>query len=83
VAEVAELAGENLIVAGYCNDVVGYAPSRRVLQEGGYEAIDNMIYYGQRGPFTDSVEETVFAALHRVAERVGAPAARPAGSGRP
>ena len=66
-----ELAGENVIVAGYCSDVMGYIPSRRVLQEGGYEAVDNMIYYGQPGPFTDSVEETVFAALHRVAERVG------------
>jgi len=66
-----ELAGENLVVAAYCHDVMCYIPSRRVLLEGGYEAVDNMIYYGQPGPFTEAVEETVFAALRRVAERVG------------
>jgi hypothetical protein len=66
-----ELAGENLIVAGYCNDVMCYIPSRRVQREGGYEAVDNMIYYGQPGPFAESVEETIFAAVRRVAERVG------------
>jgi neutral ceramidase len=66
-----ELAGENLIVAGYSNDVMCYIPSRRVQQEGGYEAVDNMIYYGQPGPFAESVEETIFAAVRRVTERVG------------
>jgi neutral ceramidase len=63
--------------------VMGYIPSRRVLQEGGYEAVDNMIYYGQPGPFTESVEDSVFAALHRVAERVGVVGPRPAGGRRP
>jgi hypothetical protein len=76
-----ELGGENLIVVGYCHDVMGYIPSRRVLQEGGYEAVDNMIYYGQPGPFAETVEETVFGAVRRVAEKVGlgvspAPSAR-------
>jgi neutral ceramidase len=66
-----ELAGENLIVAGYCHDVLCYIPSRRVLREGGYEAVDNMIYYGQPGPFTDTVEDRVMAAVHEVAKRVG------------
>ncbi|HSD65127.1 MAG TPA: hypothetical protein VLF95_00415, partial [Vicinamibacteria bacterium] len=66
-----ELAGQNLIVAGYCNDVMGYIPSLRVQREGGYEAVDNLIYYGQPGPFAESVEETVFAAVRRVAGRVG------------
>jgi hypothetical protein len=78
-----EFAEENLIVAGYCNDVMCYVPSRRVLEEGGYEAVDNMIYYGQPGPFTETVEETVFAALRRVAERVGAAPAAASAAGRP
>jgi hypothetical protein len=63
-----ELAGENLILAGYCHDVMGYIPSRRVQQEGGYEAVDNMIYYGQPGPLAETVEETVFAAIRRVTD---------------
>ena len=66
-----ELPGENLIVAGYCHDVMCYIPSRRVLREGGYEAVDNMIYYGQPGPFTESVEDEIVAAVRRVAQAIG------------
>ena len=33
-------------IAGYCNDVMAYIPSRRVLLEGGYEGARSMIYYG-------------------------------------
>lgn len=67
-----EFPGENLIVAGYSRDVMGYIPSRRVLREGGYEAVDSMIYYGQPGPFQESVEETIVATVGRVLEAVGA-----------
>jgi neutral ceramidase len=67
-----EFPQETLIVAGYCHDVMCYIPSRRVLREGGYEAADSMIYYGQPGPFAESVEETISAAVHRVMKRVGA-----------
>lgn len=63
--------GENLIVAGYCNEVHCYIPSLRVLKEGGYEADDSMIYYGQPGPFTETVEETVFGAIHEVMKQAG------------
>jgi neutral ceramidase len=66
-----ELRGEDLIVAGYCNDVMGYIPSRRVLREGGYEAVDNTIYYGLPGPFADTVEDRVFAAVRRAVAAVG------------
>jgi neutral ceramidase len=67
-----EFPQETLIVAGYCHDVMCYIPSRRVLREGGYEAADSMIYYGQPGSFAESVEETISAAVHRVMKRVGA-----------
>lgn len=63
--------GENLVVAGYCHDVMCYIPTRRVLEEGGYEPDTSMIYYGQPGPFTPAVEETIFAALARLMEQVG------------
>jgi hypothetical protein len=36
-----ELAGK---AAGYSNDVMGYIPSRRVREEGGYEATEAMWY---------------------------------------
>ncbi len=67
-----EFPAERLVVAGYSNDVMCYIPSLRVLREGGYEANDSMIYYGQPGPFAEDVEETVFATIRRVLRRVGA-----------
>lgn len=73
-----EFAGENLVVAGYCNDVMCYVPSRRVLREGGYEAVDSMIYYGRPGPFAENVEERIFAAAHKVLKQVGVRAAQSA-----
>lgn len=66
-----EYRGHDVIVAGYSNDVMCYIPTRKVLSEGGYEANDSMIYYGQPGPFADTVEETIFSAIHDVLKRVG------------
>ena len=67
-----EFPAENLVVAGYCNDVSSYIPSLRVLREGGYEPDTSMIYYGNPGPFSEKVEEQVFAAIHRVLRQAGA-----------
>jgi neutral ceramidase len=66
-----EFPKTKLIVAGYSNDVMCYIPSKRVLQEGGYEPVDSMLYYGQPGPFTPDVEETIFTSIHQVMKRVG------------
>jgi hypothetical protein len=71
-----EYRGENIIVAGFSNDVMCYIPSLRVLKEGGYEAATSMIYYGQPGPFNEEVEETIFDTIHQVMKRVGRKAAR-------
>ncbi|MBL0159574.1 MAG: neutral/alkaline non-lysosomal ceramidase N-terminal domain-containing protein [Bryobacterales bacterium] len=62
--------GERLMVAGYSNDVPCYIPSARVLKEGGYEAVDSMIYYGQPGPFTEEVEPRIQEAVQQVMARV-------------
>jgi hypothetical protein len=62
---------EKWIVAGYSNDVACYIPSARVLREGGYEAVDSMIYYGQPGPFTEEVETRIQEAVRQVMKRVG------------
>jgi neutral ceramidase len=56
----------NLVVAGYCNDVSCYIPTRRILAEGGYEPDASMIYYAQPGPLADHIEETIFDGLHRL-----------------
>jgi hypothetical protein len=65
-----ELGAKGLIVAGYSNDVMSYIPSVRILREGGYEAEDSMIYYGQPGRYTEDVEELIFGALRSAVRRV-------------
>ena len=66
-----EYPGEPLIVAGYSNGVMCYVPTDRVLSEGGYEAVDSMIYYGMPGPFQLGVEGRVFDAIHQAMRQVG------------
>jgi neutral/alkaline ceramidase-like enzyme len=66
--------GERLWAAGYSNDVFAYVPSRRVLDEGGYEGGGAMIYYGRPGPFDGTVEERIHAAIRRMMDRTAAAA---------
>jgi hypothetical protein len=42
----AGLPGFHTLVAAYCNDYVGYVPTRRGYQEGGYEAVTNRLAPG-------------------------------------
>jgi len=74
-----DFPGENLVVAGYCNDVACYIPSLRVLREGGYEPVDSMIYYAQPGPFTEDVESRIFDAIRTVMSQVGVGSSSPGG----
>jgi len=66
-----EYPGEALVVAAYSNSVMCYIPTERVLREGGYEAVDSTVYYGQPGPFAPGVEAHVFDAIHQVMKKVG------------
>lgn len=63
--------GEQLFVAGYCNQVVCYIPTERIIEEGGYEPVSSMIYYGMPGPFEKSVEAKVNAAIRTVMQKIG------------
>lgn len=51
-------------IAGYCNDVMAYIPSLRVLKEGGYEGGGAMVYYGQPTAWGPRVEDLIVAAVH-------------------
>lgn len=66
-----EFPAEDTIVAGYTNDVMSYIVSKRVLKEGGYEPVDSQIYYGNPGPYTEEVEETILGAVHKAMGKVG------------
>jgi hypothetical protein len=55
-----------LWVNGYSNDVPCYVPSRRVLDEGGYEGAGAMVYYDRPTKFAPDVEERIMEAVHEV-----------------
>jgi hypothetical protein len=61
-----ELPGP-LWVAGYSNDVFSYVPSRRVLEEGGYEGKDAISSSSLPGPFAPSVEERIVGKVREMA----------------
>jgi neutral ceramidase len=57
-------------VSSYCNDVMAYIPSLRVLKEGGYEGDRSMIYYGRPTTWSDRVEDDIVAAIRRADHRI-------------
>lgn len=61
-----ELAGPAVWVAGYSNDVFGYVPSARVLQEGGYEASGAVLYSSMPSAFATSIEETIVTKVREL-----------------
>jgi neutral ceramidase len=64
-----ELPKDRIVwVAGYCNDVMAYIPSKRVLLEGGYEAESSMVYYGMPGKWADTIEERIITTVHELAK---------------
>lgn len=52
-----------LWVAGYCNDKFGYLPSKRVAEEGGYEAQGLTKGFGGPGFFSPHAEEALLKAV--------------------
>jgi hypothetical protein len=63
--------GPGTWVAGYCNDVMTYIPSLRVLKEGGYEGGGAMVPYGQPAlRWADDVEDLITAAAARLVRGV-------------
>lgn len=53
-------------VNAYSNDVPCYIPSRRVLDEGGYEGAGAMVYYDRPTKFAPDLEERILQAVHAV-----------------
>jgi neutral ceramidase len=57
-------------VAGYCNDVFDYVPTRRIQAEGGYEGGRANLWNWIPTPFTGDVEDRITDAIHRLVEHV-------------
>ena len=59
-----EFDPRRLWVNAYANDVPCYIPSRRILEEGGYEGAGAMVYYDRPTRFANDVEERILSAVH-------------------
>lgn len=70
-----ELEGGKTWVSGYCNDVMAYIPSVRVLNEGGYEGGGAMLYYGLPSPWSPEIEEQIVTEVRQQVAELGGPAA--------
>jgi hypothetical protein len=70
------LGSDRTWVAAYCNDVMAYIPSLRVLKEGGYEGGGAMVYYGLPAVWSGKVEDQVIEAVRRLARPATSPTTR-------
>jgi hypothetical protein len=60
-------------MAGYCNDVMTYIPSSRVLKEGGDEGGGAMIPCGQLAlRWADDVEDLISGSVSKLVKQVRA-----------
>jgi hypothetical protein len=59
-------------VAGYCNDMYGYVPTRRIQQEGGYEGGRANLWSWVPAPFTDALEDSITETVHSLVTDVSA-----------
>jgi hypothetical protein len=65
------LFGQNAFVMGYCNDVMGYIPSVRVLREGGYEGVTSQIVYDLPGTWKADIEAKIIYTILQLAKETG------------
>ncbi len=65
-----ETGNEKLIVFGYSNDVMSYIPTRRQVEEGGYEGKDSFVYYGQPAPISVNAEDMIIDRAKALLKKV-------------
>lgn len=58
-----EIYGQNIFVMGYANDVVGYIPGKKVLEEGGYEGDTSQRVYGLPAKWDPSIETLIIEGI--------------------
>ena len=61
-----DCTASKLWVNAYSNDVPCYIPSRRVWEEGGYEAAGAMLYYDRPTRLASQVEELIIGAVREI-----------------
>jgi Neutral/alkaline non-lysosomal ceramidase. len=68
---IKERFGDETFVFGYCNDVMGYIPSERILAEGGYEGEDSQKVFGLPAKWEPGVEARILNACQEIQVTIG------------
>lgn len=61
-----ELESDHVWVTAYANDVPSYIPSRRVIQEGGYEAEYSQYSYDRPSPYVEDIEDLIVGTVYHM-----------------
>lgn len=61
---------DRLWITAYANDVPGYIPSRRILNEGGYEAETSLWYYDRPARFSPVIEDQIHEVVASLVPKV-------------
>lgn len=64
---IKQALGRDVFVMGYCNDVMSYIPSVRVLREGGYEGATAQMAYGIPSVWKEDIESLILGAVRDLA----------------
>ncbi|SHN14663.1 Neutral/alkaline non-lysosomal ceramidase, N-terminal [Cyclobacterium lianum] len=63
-----KIFGQQIFVMGYSNDVMAYIPTKKVLEEGGYEGTRSPIF---TTPWAFDIEDRIIGEAVKLAEKVG------------
>ena len=69
--QLKRIFGQDVFVLGYCNDVMAYIPSTRVLREGGYEGAGAQIVYELPATWKADVETRIIHKVVQLAKETG------------
>ena len=65
-----ELGADRTWVVAYSNDVMGYIPTAKMLEEGGYEPVRSQVYYGMPGPWAPEIEPMILDRAREAVRRI-------------
>jgi hypothetical protein len=61
--------GKTVLPVGYSNGMIGYVPTAEQLDEGGYEAVDYIYYFGLPSTFSPEAEQLIRDGIVRLVDR--------------
>ncbi|MFB6465407.1 neutral/alkaline non-lysosomal ceramidase N-terminal domain-containing protein [Cytobacillus sp. Hz8] len=63
-----EILGDHLLPIGYTNGMIGYIPTEKQLEEGGYEPVESTYYFGLPSQFSPEIEGIIKEVIAQIRE---------------